>query len=99
MSLTLYGETPEAKALRREFRLQQVAVLELHAVGIGSSKEAQLGAMKTEMACLKMMEEANMNISGHSRRSFTSSTAKSWRSTHTRTFSRRQPQHATNPQA
>lgn len=98
MSLTLYGETPEAKSLRREFRLQQVAVLELHAVGICSSKEAQLGAMKTEMACLKMMEEANKNISGRSSRGCSASAAASRRSTITRTFSR-QPQPATNPQA
>jgi len=51
--------------LRREFRRQQVELLELNAVGLGATKEARLSAIKTEMNCLKMMEEANLDISMH----------------------------------
>ena len=66
-------ETPEAKKLRREFRRQQVELLELSAVGLGLQLQEVCQKLDLEWNCLKMMDSQNLNISNHSLRGSSSS--------------------------
>ena len=73
-SLTMHScprETPEARKLRRDFRRQQVELMELTALGLNR------GATIEDLNFLKKMEERNLELSSpttHSRDSVSSFT-------------------------
>ncbi|CAB9496269.1 expressed unknown protein [Seminavis robusta] len=71
---SLMYETPEAKKLRREFRRQQVELMELRAVGLGLALQETCHKLDMEWNCLKRMDSLNLNISNHSSRGSVTST-------------------------
>ena len=74
-SASMMYETPEAKKLRREFRRQQVELMELRAVGLGMALAETCEKLDMEWNCLKRMDSLNLNISNHSSRGSVHSTA------------------------